>query len=161
MQIGELARKIGVPYRHARYALEQGLMPKGVEENPGRGEHRQLEPKAAFWMALLLTLKENGLRAPLAAEIAEHLRLNVRSIASNLMWDPDFDPFVGKFETKYQWCADVAQLEFVRLVTTANPSRRGHLCELPWHEIRARTMPNIQPVIFIRIDLAGLAQKLI
>src|SRR5690349_5568630 len=99
MRIGELARKIGVRYRDARYVLEQGHIPKGVEESPGRGEHRQLELKQAFCLALVLLLKANGLRAPLAAQIAEDLRIKVRSIASNLGWDPGFDPFLGKFET--------------------------------------------------------------
>jgi hypothetical protein len=135
-------------------------MPKGVEEKPGRGEHRQLDPKAAFWLALLLILKGNGLRAPLAAQIAEDLRIKVRSIANNLGWDPGFDPFVGKFDTEHKWCADVADLRFVRVVTSANPSRRGQLMELPWHELGGREMPNVQPVIFVRIDLAGLARKL-
>lgn len=160
MQIGELARKIDVPYRHARYVLEQGLLPSGVDENPGRGEHRQLGPKQAFWLALLLILKANGLRAPLAAQIAEHLRINVRSIAGNMNWDCTFNPFLGKFETEYQWVADIAGLRFVRVATSANPSHRGHLFELPWHEIGAHPMPKVQPVVFIRIDLAGLAQKL-
>ena len=43
MQIGELARKIEVPYRHVRYILEQGLIPEGVDQSPGRGEHRHSE----------------------------------------------------------------------------------------------------------------------
>jgi len=159
MQIGELVARIGVPYRHARYVLEQGLLPLGVVENPGRGGHRQLEPKQAFWLALLLILKVNGLRAPLAAQIAEDLRISVRTITGNLNWDGTFNPFLGKFETQFEWFADIAALRFVRLVTSSNPSRRG-LFELPWTEIGTRKSSDMRPLTFIRIDLTGLAHKL-
>jgi DNA-binding transcriptional MerR regulator len=160
MQIGELVKRIDVPYRHARYVLEEGMLPAGADENPGRGGHRQLEPKQAFWLALLLILKANGMRTRLAQQIADDLRIEVRVIAANLGWDRAFNPFVGKFETEHTWFADVAELRYLRLVTSANPSRRG-LYELPWTEIGTHKPANITPVVYIRIDLARLARKLL
>jgi hypothetical protein len=142
-----------------RYILEQGLIPEGVDQSPGRGEHRQLRPKEAYWLALVLVLKGNGLRAPLAAQIADHLRISVRIIAANLGWDSTFHPFSAKFETECEWFADLAELRYVRVVTNSDPSHRA-LIELPWHEIGARKQTDITPVVYIRIDLAGLARKL-
>jgi hypothetical protein len=159
MKIGELTQRLGVPYRTARYVLEQEHVPAGTELNPGRGAHRQLEPKQTFWLALVLILKQNGLRLPLAAQIAEDLRLSMRMFTGNLNWDGGFHPFLGRFETEFEWYTDIAEMKYVRVVTSAYPSSRK-LQEMPWTQIGTRKSIPIQPFMFLRIDLSKLAKAL-
>src|SRR5262245_45198368 len=115
MQLGELCRRLDVPYRHARYVLEEGVLPRGVAENPGRGEHRQLDPAQAFWLGIVLMLKRSGVKTPLAGQIANFAREAVRSVAQSLNWEGTFEPFLGRFETQHQWFVDIGDLSYVRL----------------------------------------------
>ncbi|HEX4590287.1 MAG TPA: MerR family transcriptional regulator, partial [Gemmataceae bacterium] len=90
LQLGELCRRIGVPYRHARYILEQGILPTGVEVNPGWGNHRTLDAAQAFWLAIVLKLKENGVTAPSARKIADFAREGMSVFTRRLpTWDPE------------------------------------------------------------------------
>ena len=57
MKVGELCERLDVSYRDARYVLEEGILPKGVDENPGKGDHRDLTNDQAFWLAIVLLLK--------------------------------------------------------------------------------------------------------
>jgi hypothetical protein len=158
MRVGELARRLNVPYRHVRYALEQGIVPAGVEESPGRGEHRELDPAQAFWLAIVLKLKESGINAPLAGKIADFARAGVQGIGTNLSWEWSFNPFRGKFETENQWFVDIGDLKYVRMATTANPSHAG-LYEFDWSLIGVRkTDPQAAPIVIIRLDISRLAQ---
>jgi hypothetical protein len=158
MKVGELCERLHVPYRHARYVLEQGILPPGVEEKPGRGEHRDLTLAQAFWLGIVLMLKQNGIQAPLAGKIAEFARESVRGIAGNLSWDPGFNPFLGKFGTEYMWFVDIGDLRHVRMATTADPSYGGKLREFPWWVIgKHRTEKTAAPVVIIRLDISRLA----
>jgi hypothetical protein len=160
MKIGELVQRLGVSYRDMRYVLEQGYQPAGMKTNPGRGVHRELGAKETFWLALVLILKSNGLRLPLAAQIADELRVTLRGFTGNANWDGRFHPFLGRFETEYNWLIDIAEFKYTRIVTNAYPSARG-LYELPWTQIGARRTIDVKPFMFLRIDLSELAKALI
>lgn len=160
MRVGELCQRLDVPYRHARYILEERILPPGVDINPGRGEHRQLDAAQAFWLGIVLKLKESGVKAALAGDIATFARNGIRGIAQRLSWDHDFEPFLGWFKTSAQWFVDIGDLRFVRIATSANPSRGGKLEEFPWSRIGAKETVEVAPVVIIRLDLTRLAQML-
>src|SRR6185436_545202 len=106
IQLGELCRRLDVPYRHARYVLEEGILPEGVAPDPERGHHRQLAPAQAFWLAIVLKLKQSAVQAPLAARIADFAKQAVRGVTRNLNWEPTFAPFDGALETEGRWYVD-------------------------------------------------------
>jgi len=161
MKVGEFCGRVGVEYRHVRYALEQGILPAGVATAPGRGGHRDLDPAQAFWLAIVLKLKASGVKTPLAGQIADFAREGVRGIAGNLSWDHRFSPFLGRFETDHQWFVDIGDLAYVRMATTAEPSYGGRLREFPWSEIGQRKADDTAaPVVIIRLDLTRLAAML-
>jgi len=160
MKVGELCQRLNVPYRHVRYILEEHIVPAGIAEKPGRGEHRDLSAAQAYWLGIVLLLKRSGIKTPLAGQIATFVQEGVRGIGVNLHWDRGFNPFAGQFGTEHQWFVDIADLTFVRIVTTACPSQPG-LCELPWREIgRPKEAPHAAPFVIIRLDLTRLAQRL-
>jgi hypothetical protein len=169
MKVGELCDRLGVPYRHARYVLEQGILPPKVEEKPGRGEHRDLEPAQAFWLGIVLLLKNSGIRTPLAGKIADFTRQALRGVTQNENWEWSFEPFLGRLKTENQWFIDIGDLKYVRLATTANPSIDG-LFEFRWSEIGNPKRVNIDrpevikesitPIVIIRVDLAQIASFL-
>lgn len=160
MKVGEFCDRLGVPYRHVRYVLEEGILPKGVAVEPGRGEHRDLDPVQAFWLGIVLKLKESGVKTPLAGQIADFARDGVRGVAGNLNWEHGFNPFLGRFETANRWYVDIGDVTYVRIATTANPSHDG-LYEFPWSVIGKRqTDEHAAPVVIIRLDIARLAAML-
>jgi hypothetical protein len=160
MKVGEFCERLKVPYRHVRYVLEEDILPSGVEKEPGRGEHRDLTAAQAFWLGIVLMLKQNGIKAALAGKIADFAREAVRGISGNLNWDRTFDPFRGRFDTENRWCVDIGDLTYVRIATTANPSFDG-LYEFPWSIIGKRqTDDDAAPVVIIRVDIRLLAQML-
>jgi hypothetical protein len=160
MKVGEFSNRLGVSYRQVRYVLEEGILPKGVDESPGRGDHRNLDFAQTFWLAIVLKLKENGVKTPIAHQIADFAKEGVRGIAGNLNWDYLFNPFIGKFQTDHQWFVDIGDLTYVRMVTDANPSREG-LDEFPWSLIGHRkTITDAKPIVIIRVDLTKLAALL-
>src|SRR4051812_7541976 len=158
--LGELSRRLDPPYRHARYVLEEGLLPEGVQPDPERGHHRQLTPAQAFWLGIVLKLKQSAVKAPLAAQIADFAKEAVRAVTQNLNWERTFSPFDGELETKHRWFVDLGDLTFIRLVTDAHPGRDG-LHELPWrHVARRAAAPAAEPAVLIRVDIARIARLL-
>ena len=161
MRIGDLAERLGVEYRDVRYVLEQGLVPDGVDEHPGRGEHRDLAPAQAFWLGFVLALKSAGLKAPQAASVADLAAQGVRGIARHLGFDYHFDPFRGAGQTDHEWLVDIGDLKFMRVGTTANPSKRGRLDVTDWVEIGTRApAKDARPLVTIRVDIGKLAAML-
>lgn len=161
MKVGELAKRLDVPYRHLRYLLEEGFLPTGVDKTPGRGEHRELTPSQTFWLGFVLALKGFGIKTPRAAQIADLADRGVRGIARNLNWDHKFDPFRGAFETEFRWFIDVGDLQYIRIATTANPSKVDKLDESPWTEIGSKApVKQAEPLVTLRIDMSKLAKKL-
>jgi hypothetical protein len=161
LRLGELCERLGVDYRHARYILEQGLLPPGVDPRPDRGNHRRLTPAQCFWLAIVLKLKAAAVRAPLAAKIADFAREAVRATGQGLNWDPRFSPFDGSLETEHQWYVDVGDLKYIRLVTDAHPGRDGLHAVNGWFPLGGRsTVGGITPAVAIRVDLAEIARLL-
>lgn len=161
MRVGELAQRLRVRSRDIRYILEEGVLPPGVEERPGRGEHRDLDPSQSFWLAIILMLKRNGVRVPDAQRVADYAREGIRGITRNLNWEHSFDPFRGRFETENEWYIDIGDLQYIRVVTTANPSVQG-LHAFPWMVIATRKpADNAAPIITLRLDLSGLARMMV
>jgi hypothetical protein len=160
IQLGELCRRLDVPYRQARYVLEEGLLPEGVDPEPDRGNHRQLNSAQAFWLGIVLKLKLSAVRTSLAARIADFAKHAVRGATHNLNWESTFAPFAGRFDTEHRWCVDVGDLRYIRLATDANPSVDG-LFEFPWlHVDRYTPAPEAAPAVLIRVDIARIARLL-
>ncbi|REJ97680.1 MAG: hypothetical protein DWQ35_01390 [Planctomycetota bacterium] len=160
MQVAELTRRLGVPYRHVRYVLEQGILPKGVAESPGRGEHRDLTPAQAFWLAIVLVLKENGVKTPMAGKLADHAARAIPGIAANASWEWHYNPFQGRIDTEFEWYLDIGDSKYVRIATTANPSVDG-VFEFEWSKIgRFGTVREVDPLVVIRLDIARLGRLL-
>ena len=175
IQLGELCARLGVPLRHARYLAEQELLPSGVDVSPDRGNHRQFAPGQAFWLGLVLKLKESGVKAPLAASIANFVQEAVERLAQAASselesrpfgkqvgvagFEPGFSPFDGQLETESEWYVDVGDLKYVRITTDYPPY--SAVQEYVWSEIRTRrTARSARPVVIIRLDLARLAALL-
>ena len=160
MQVGELAGRLSVPYRDVRYVLEQGVLPPGVDASPGRGEHRDLTAEQVFWLAIVLQLKRNGVRTPLAGQIAEYTRQAVRYFTQALGWEPGFQPFRGQFDTQYEWYVEIGDLQYIRVLTSAETYGEGHTAA-EWGPIGKRQKTaKVSPVVVLRLDLAELARRM-
>jgi hypothetical protein len=161
LSVGALCERLDVPYRHVRYVLEQGILPQGVEPKPDRGHHRLLSAGQAFWLGIVLKLKQSGVTAGLAGRIAEQVRLQHRGLAQNLGYDFGFAPFLGQLKTEQRWLAEVGDLTYLRTVTDAYPSHPG-LFEFPWVHIKnKRHVNDIEPIVILRVDLGRLAHLLL
>jgi hypothetical protein len=113
LKLRALCDRIGVNYRDARYVLAHGMVPRGIDSDPGRGNHRVFNQWEAFWLAIVLKLKSAGVKPKLAAEMAGWSD-RVKGLAVNLGWDRHFSPFDGQLATEKQrhviclrfaWCA--------------------------------------------------------
>src|SRR4051794_20078644 len=114
IRLHELCECLQVPVRHVRYVLEKGFLPQGVEEAPNSGNHRQFDAAQAFWLAILLKLKENGIATPLAAEITGYAYSSVRTVTQNLGWEPQFMPHLGRLQTKHDYYIEIADHKYIR-----------------------------------------------
>jgi hypothetical protein len=159
MRLGELCRRLQVPLRDGRYVLEQGIIPKGVEESPDRGNHRHLTAEQAFWLGLVLKLKGAGIKAPVARQVADFAEEALRAVTQNLNWEWTFHPFQGRLMTEQRWYIDVGDLRYIRIATDTNPSHEG-LYEFPWSILGKRKTAEVNPIVILRVDVAGLARLL-
>lgn len=166
LQIGQLCARLGVPVRQARYLLEQGFVPKGVDPDPDRGNHRQLDPAQAFWLAVVLKLKQAGLGAPLAARIADLAEASFRPVAAELARNPTYHParFVSPGDAR--WAVEVGDLAYARTsyqtnTTISLPLDPRNLTRNPWTDVNTgEPRPDAHPIVVIRIDLTELAERL-
>lgn len=157
--VGELCQRLKVPYRHVRYVLERGFLPDGVDPSPERGNHRVLHAEQAFWLGVLLKLKQAGMKTPMAAKVADFTMRGLRAVAQNLNLDRHFAPHLGKLQTEYQWYVDIGDLRYVRIATTAEPSRRLH--EYNWILLRTKEdARDATPIVILRLDVGRLAAML-
>jgi hypothetical protein len=158
IQLAELCTRLRVPYRHARYVLEEGILPRGVDPAPDRGNHRQLTPSQAFWLGIVLKLKESGVRTSLAQEIANFAKKALRDLTQGFSWEPGFCPFDGRLNTEYVWYIDVGDLTVIRVVTNAE-SDGEELKELPWRRLGRdlEVASGAAPVVVLRLDIGQLA----
>ena len=160
IQIGELCRRLDVPYRVVRYVLEEGCIPEGADLAPERGNHRLLSGGQAFWLAVLVKLKQCGFRTAVAKQIADRAQEHLRGIAQNLSYDPGFHPFRGRFQTDHQWFVEVGDAKYVRVLTSCNPSGGGQLEAYPWQRIGERKTVEVDPVVIVGLNVARLAEML-
>ena len=155
-----LCSRLGVDYNESRYALTRGILPRGIEPEPGRGKHRWFDASQAFYLAIALKLKAAGLHTSLAADLSQWSR-HVQGYSANLGWDHNFAPFAGQLHTAHQWFLDVGDGRYVRLATDANPSYDG-LYETPWVDMKTRKECEVaRPAVIFRIDIALVALLLI
>jgi hypothetical protein len=162
IQLGEICRRLQIKERDARYVLEQGNVPSGVDVSPDSGTYRQFGPGQAFWMALVLKLKQAGITIPHAAKIADYAEGGLRTATQNLGQDWQFRPWMGQFDTDHQYCVEVGDLEYVRFGMDANPSGGGRFRYFDWHRIVKPGVPvkGLRPCVILRLDLTVIAQLL-
>lgn len=159
--LGEFCNLFDVAAREVRYVLERGFVPAGTDESPSTGNHRRFGPGQAFWLAMVVKLKQSGVKVPVAAWIADYAIESLRTITRSLNWDWGFRPEKGEFDTDRQYLVEFADLKFVRIVTDANPSIEG-LYPFDWHRIEGprRPVEGVSPVVVIQIDLTAIARIL-
>ena len=167
IQLGEICQRLDVGERAARYVLERGHVPRGVESAPESGHYRQFDAGQAFWLGMVLKLKQFGIVAPLSATIADYAQRSLRGVTQNLSWEWTFNPARGQFDTQHQYYVDVAGtgvsgLEFIRFATDANPSGGGRLKPSDWHRIDKPGHPagDVHPCVVLRLDLSLIARLL-
>lgn len=159
MYAADLTRKLNVPYRTVRYVLERGHAAHWIPAEPGSGHHRNLSDGQAFALAMLVTLKQAGLRMPEAEAVTRLVEEGLRTLARGLGWDPGFQPFRGELQTARTWLAEIGDAAAFRLQTDAHPSRAGVLKALPWttwHRPR-QELKGYRPCITVCINLSRLA----
>lgn len=166
IQLGEICERLQIRERDARYVLEHGYVPEGVPESPVSGNHRQFGPGQAFWLGLVLKLKEAGIKTPIAAEIADVATRALRQTTQNLNWDWKFLPDEGRFETERQYYLELGDGEYVQFVTDASPSSSGRLETFGWSRLTRRgklaAAPHgYQPCVVIRLNLSQIARLLL
>jgi hypothetical protein len=162
IQLSDFCSLFGFDNRQVRYVLEEGFVPKGVEHSPSTGNRREFGPGHAFWLAVVLKLKQTGLKTALAADVADFANRALRAVTQNLVWDLPFLPEEGWFDTDHQYFLDVGDLQYMRLVTDSCPSQEG-LYEFDWLSVRGgpTKITTIKPFVIVRVDLTRISKILI
>ncbi len=158
-KLQEICRCIGADYDNARYLLAKGLLPKGVEAQPGKGNHRVFDSSQSFQLAIILKLRAAGVTVEFAKEVAQWVKF-VQGKSVNESWEWTFAPFAGKLQTNEAWYLEVGDARFIRVVTSANPSKAG--LDFPaWTDMRKRKeVQDAHPAIILRVDVSRIAQLL-
>jgi len=157
IKLSEFCRRLDVKQRDARYVLHHGVVPDGVAEEPGQGNHRTFNAEQAFWLAIVIKLKAAGLKPRQAADIADWSK-RVKDFTRNLNWDWTFSPFDGALQTDQRWLIEVGDGSCVRILTDANPSRQGLHDETGWVSLSSRKKTaDFIPVVIIQVNLSQLA----
>ena len=159
-QLKDFCKLFGFQDRQVRFVLEQGFVPQGVAQHPSTGNRREFRPLHAFWLAIVLHLKNSGMKTPAAAMVANMASEGVRIVTQNFNWDGKFLPLEGSFETEHQYFLDIGDLKYIRLVTDANPSHDG-LYEFPWRPVKGQGKVHAyEPFVILRLDLTHIARVL-
>jgi hypothetical protein len=96
IQLSEFCSLFDADDRQVRYIIEEGFVPNGVEHSPSAGNRREFGPGHAFWLAIVLKLKQTGLKTAPATDVADFANRGLRSVAQNLSWDrPTGSSMVG------------------------------------------------------------------
>ncbi len=161
IQLKDFCKLFGFEDRQVRFILEQGFVPKGVAERPSTGNRREFGPSQAFWLAIAVLLKSNGLKTSTAVEIADITSKGIQMVAQNLSWEPTFLPMKGRFDTDHSWYLDIGDLKLMRIVTDANPSK-SDLYEFDWQPVsgRSKIHRGLAPFVVLRLDLTQIARVL-
>lgn len=162
VQLKDICLALDVPYRSATYVLESGYVPKGVAEAPSTGNHRQFDASQAFWLAMILMLKADGINTALAAQIADYAWIALRTTTQNLGWEPSFLPHLGRLDTKHQYFVEIAARKYIRFGTTSEPLSGGKIKYFDWHAFTnlGRPVKDLQPCVKIHLDLTAIAALL-
>src|SRR3954467_11549557 len=151
----------GFEQREVRFVLEQGFVPAGVERSPSTGNRREFAPASAFWLAIVVLLRRNGLKTSVAAHISDAATDGVRFITQNLSWDHTFLPLKGWFETDYEYTLEIGDRQYMRMVTTSCPSQEGRPYEFDWATIgRRNPIKAVKPMVILRLDLTEISRVL-
>ncbi len=161
IQLGDLCLLFDFPAREVRYLLERGFVPPGVDKSPSTGNRREFGPGAAFWLAIAVLLRRNGLNASAAAEVAGLATEGVRTISQNLSWDPGFLPLAGYFKTDHEYLLDIGDRAYVRILTDSCPSQTG-LYQFGWRHLKSSSslQLDVQPLVILRLDIRRIAEVL-
>lgn len=161
IRLKDFCQLFDVEDREVRYILEEGHVPTGVADHPNTGNHREFGPESAFWLAVVVKLRQAGVKTPFSAKVADFAVRGLRTVTQNLSWDPSFLPMHGWFDTDHEYCLDVGDLKYIRMATDANPSRDG-LYTFDWSAIRGRRRvdPKFTPFVIFRVDLTQIARVL-
>lgn len=158
-KLQEICSKLKVDYDGARYALAQGILPPGIDSDPGRGRHRAFSQEQAFFLAIALMLKEIGLSLPRIQEIFPWTR-KIQEWSQNAGYEWTFAPFTGGLQTRYQWFLDIGDGRFVRLRTNAVPSNPA-MESTPWVQMSSRRVSSgAKPAVVVSIDIGEIARLL-
>lgn len=159
MQLGELCERLNVPYRQARYVLEEDILPPGVEKAPQRGNFRDLTLDQAFWLGIVLKLKETGLKAPMAEKIARQTAKIFAKVDTRRP-DSGFAPFEGRLLASLDWYVEMTEMRVLRLVAEAKDSREprfvGHWLALD----DVTTAGALDSSVSVRVNLTRIARLL-
>jgi hypothetical protein len=163
IQLHDICQCLRVRDRDARYVLERGFVPKGVDVKPASGNHRQFSAGQAFWLGLVLKLKASGINTPLAARLADYAARSVQTVTQNLDWEYPFLPTQGRLRTQHQYFIEIADLAYVRFVTDANPSKGGQLEYSDWHALGQPGKPvmKVEACVIVRLDIARISHLLL
>lgn len=161
IQLGEFCRCLEVADREVRYVLERGFVPSGAAKAPATGNHRQFGPEQAFWLALVVKLRQFGLKTSLAAATADAALQFLRGVTQNLGWERPFLPQLGWFHTDKQYLLEVADGKYVRMLTDTCPSEEG-LHAFDWVDFRGcnATAKALRMIVVLSLDLAEIARIL-
>ena len=161
IQLGQFCAALRVRPRDARYILEQGYVPLGVDVAPNSGTYRQFDPRQAFWLAMVAKLKESGVAVPLGAKIARYSEESLGTLGRRLGWDPQFGPDLGRLETEYQYVAEIAERKYIRIGSDAGPGAAGQVRFFDWHHIDriGRPVSGLRPCVVLRLNLTEIARQ--
>ena len=150
VQLGEFCARLHLADREARYVLERGFVPAGVAKSPCTGNRRQFDPLQLLWLAIVVKLRQCGIKTSQAAEIA-HFGINALKAERDR----------GQIKADQKCYLDVADQQYGRLRTVAARSDRGAQ-PVPWCAIRGdRKVPvDFQPIVVLQIDLSEIARLL-
>lgn len=151
--LGEFCDRLQIPERRARYILEQGHVPPGIEKTPDSGNHRRFHPDQALWLAVVVTLKDLGIKTPVAAEIASTTDQIIRGAPADCARN-GVQPALSQLSPPC-WL-EIAEAKYIRLILRELQS--DWCSRMPCgHYVAAGS--EFRPRAVVRLDLSLIAQQ--
>jgi hypothetical protein len=136
------------------------MLPEGVEAAPSTGHHRYLGLGQAYWLAIVLKLKQAGVKAPLARDVADYAKAHLGRLARQQELDRGFSPFDGRFESTATWYVEFGDNQYIRLVKEVGPGQSEPFAS-PWFRLGGyTTAKDARPAVCLRVDLTRIAEML-
>lgn len=155
IKLSDFCQCLGIRYRDARYAMAHGMVPKGVDVSPGRGNHREFDYVQAFWLAVVLVLMKAHVKPRFAAKMADWC-LRADASVAGYRSRKGFSLFTLGDLAERQWYLEVGDGKFARIVTAG---RQREDCST-WTAIRGTARCTMRPSVVVRVNLSALAQCL-